>query len=338
MQNTNNILEIKNLKVHFEIDANLLDIESESSRINFFAVDDVSFEIKENETLGIVGESGSGKSVTAFSILRLIPSPPGFISGGKILFGGKDLLLASDNEMHNIRGKLISIVPQEPFSSLNPVMSIGEQISDAISEHNPDLSADEIKEKAIDILKQTEIHDAEKSFFLYPHQFSGGMLQRVVIAIAIVNQPVLLIADEPTTSLDSITQENILNLIHKIKESTSSSSLLLISHDLRVIKKYCDRVIVMYAGMIQETGAVNEIYYSPKHPYTKGLIESLTFTKDENGNLKYIKGNVPGFHTHKDECSFAPRCPFASDKCFNELPDLKNISETQSVRCHLYND
>ena len=240
--------------------------------------------------------------------------------------------------MHNIRGKSISIIPQEPFSSLNPVMTIGEQISDAISAHNPDLSANEIKEKAIDILKQTEIHDAEKSFYLYPHQFSGGMLQRVVIAIAIVNQPVLLIADEPTTSLDSITQENILNLIHKIKESTSSSSLLLISHDLRVIKKYCDRVIVMYAGMIQETGAVNEIYHSPKHPYTKGLIESLTFTKDENGNLKYIKGNVPGFHTHKDECSFAPRCPFASDKCFNELPDLKNISETQSVRCHLYND
>lgn len=338
MQNTNNILEIKNLKVHFEIDAGLPDIETENNRINFYAVDDVSFEIKENETLGIVGESGSGKSVTAFSVLRLIPSPPGFISEGKILFKGKDLLSASDNEMQEIRGKSISIIPQEPFSSMNPVMTIGEQISDTISAHNPDLSANGIKEKAIDILKQTEIHDAEKSFYMYPHQFSGGMLQRVVIAIAIVNQPVLLIADEPTTSLDSITQENILNLIHKIKESTSSSSLLLISHDLRVIKKYCDRVIVMYAGMIQETGTINEIYYSPKHPYTKGLLESLTFTKDENGNLKYIKGNVPGFHTHKDECSFAPRCPFASDKCFNILPDLKNISETQSVRCHLYND
>lgn len=335
MQDINNILEVKNLSVQFAIDTRQAGIESNQTEIKLKAVDDISFVINQNESVGIVGESGSGKSVTAYSILKLIPSPPGEISNGEIWFKNKNLLKISDDELRKIRGKEISIIPQEPVNSLNPVLTIREQMVDAFLAHK-NMTEKEAEAESIELLKQTGINDAEKFFNKYPHQFSGGMLQRVVISIAIANHPSLLIADEPTTSLDTVTQTKILNLIFDIKKINITSSLLFISHDLKIIKRMCDKVLVMYAGKIQETGKINEIYNTPKHPYTQGLFQASSFSKDETGNFRNIKGNVPELHNLPQGCRFSPRCPYAFDKCFVDEPELKGISETQKVRCHLY--
>lgn len=340
----NKLVEIQNLKTYFFVEATDKQItsgfESEKSlkgKVPAKAVDDVSFDIYEGEVLGIVGESGSGKSVTANSILRLVPDPPGRIVGGKILFRGKNLLEITYEEMQTYRGKEISMIFQEPLTSLNPVMKIGDQVTEVIAQHEKNLTKEEVFAKAVKMLEAVGIPDAEKRMKDYPHQFSGGMRQRVMIAMALSCNPSLLIADEPTTALDVTIQAQILELMTKIKDEKKDSAVLLITHNLGVVAELCDRVIVMYGGKIQEIANVYSIFEHPKHPYTIGLLESLPDparpTKDK---LKAIPGLIPHILELPKGCKFCTRCTQVMDKCWDEEPELKEISEGHLVRCHLY--
>ena len=324
------ILEVKNLKTSFFTD------EGEMK-----AVDDVSFNVYKGKTLGIVGESGCGKSVTSLSIMRLIPNPPGRIVGGEILYKGRDLLTYSPSEMRMVRGNEISMIFQEPMTSLNPVFTIGNQIRETIKLHQK-LSKSDTQNKAIEMLKLVGIPAPEKRINDYPHQLSGGMRQRVMIAMALSCNPHILIADEPTTALDVTIQAQILELLKEL-QSKVGMGLILITHDLGVIAEVADEVIVMYAGRVVEHAPVREIFRHPKHPYTKGLLGSIpTLNKDPTGKIKKkrleaIPGIVPNLLHLPQGCRFQERCSYVQDLCRAQEPDLRNYAENNEnshlIRC-----
>ena len=295
------------------------------------AVDGVSFEIYKGETLGVVGESGCGKSVTSLSIMRLIPEPPGKIEGGRIMFEGEDLVNKSQSQMRKIRGNDISMIFQEPMTSLNPVYTVGDQITEAIILHQK-VSKKEAKEQAIDMLKKVGIPSPEQRVDEYPHQLSGGMRQRVMIGMALSCNPKLLIADEPTTALDVTIQAQILELMKDLKDEFNTSTML-ITHDLGVVAEVSDRVAVMYAGKVVEYSDVDTIFHNPKHPYTWGLLKSIPKLDQSVDRLLTIEGVVPSPHNLPEGCSFHPRCRFATDKCREQEPNIEDIEPGHSIRC-----
>ena len=315
-----NILSIKDLHTYFHTDDGIAK-----------AVDGVSFDLKEGETLGIVGESGCGKSVTALSILRLLPKDVGVIEGGEILFEGKDIVKMSDIEIRTIRGNKISMIFQEPMTSLNPAYTCGNQIVEVIKTHQ-NVNGSEAKSKTIDILKSVGIPSPEQRFNEYPHQLSGGLRQRVMIAIALACEPKVLIADEPTTALDVTVQAQILELIKSLQVKYNMS-VILITHDLGVVADTCNRVIVMYASKIVEEGLVSEVFKEPKHPYTLALMESIPKLNEKRERLQTIEGTVPSSLEYNTGCHFANRCSLADNRCHNEEPLLTRLSETHSASC-----
>lgn len=314
------LLDVRNLKTYFYIEDSVIT-----------AVDLVSFVVQEGETLGIVGESGSGKSVTALSIMRLIPSPPAKIVDGKILFKGEDLLLKSEDEMRRIRGNEISMIFQEPMTSLNPVLTIGAQISEAIMLHEG-VSKKEALEKSEHLLHLCKVSLPKKRLRQYPHELSGGMRQRAMIAMALACNPSLLIADEPTTALDVTVQAQILDLILELQKRMGTA-VLFITHDLGVINEVADNVAVMYCGRIVEYGPTKDVLRHPLHPYTKGLLASLPTIKGPRKPLKSIKGSVPSPQEILSGCRFAPRCDYASDRCVHTEPTLSKVDD-RLVRCY----
>ncbi|MDI3317514.1 MAG: ABC transporter ATP-binding protein [Bacillota bacterium] len=295
------------------------------------AVDGVSFDLGRGETLGIVGESGSGKSVTSLSIMRLISDPPGRIAGGRILFEGRDLLRLSEREMRKIRGNEISMIFQEPMTSLNPVFTVGYQIEESIRLHQK-VDARESRARAIEMLRRVGIPSPEVRVDQYPHQMSGGMRQRVMIAMALACNPKLLIADEPTTALDVTIQAQILELIKELKKEFGTA-VLLITHDMGVVADMCDRVIVMYAGKVVEEAPVDDLFERPLHPYTEGLLHSIPSMERRREKLHVIEGNVPNPLALPKGCAFAPRCPYAVDRCRQEEPPLETAAAGRRVAC-----
>lgn len=322
----NVILEVKDLETTFFTDDG-----------NIAAVDHISFVIREGEVLGIVGESGCGKSVTSLSIMGLVPSPPGKITSGEILLEGQNLVNFSEKQMRSIRGKDIAMIFQEPMTSLNPLFTVGNQLTEAILIHNKKWSRKQVNDKAIEIMKLVGLPRAEQLMKDYPHQLSGGMRQRVMIAMALVCNPKVLIADEPTTALDVTIQAQILKLMKDLNERLNTA-VLLITHDLGVVAETCERVIVMYAGQIVEEAPVVEIFRNPQHPYTKGLIQSVPDMRYKKEKLYSIPGNVPKPGSIKAGCRFAPRCEYAMERCLTMNPPLYQSSSTHEARCFLLDD
>lgn len=317
-----NILQVKNLKTYFHTEVGLVK-----------AVNDVSFDVEKGKTLGIVGESGCGKSMTSLSIMRLIEKP-GKIEGGEILLDGEDIVKMSEDEMRKIRGKKIAMIFQEPMTSLNPVFTIGQQLIEALLLHE-NMTKKEAKERAIEMLKLVKIPLAERRFDEYPHQLSGGMRQRVMIAMALCCNPKLLICDEPTTALDVTIQAQILDLINELKEKTGTS-VMMITHDLGVIAEVADDVMVMYAGQVVEKASCDQIFDQPLHPYTDGLMKCIPkLDDDDTKELSVIKGMVPSFDDMPAGCTFCPRCPEAREICRCKMPDLVDV-DGRKVRCFKY--
>lgn len=299
------------------------------------AVDNVDFRIRQGEVLGIVGESGCGKSVTSLSIMGLVPSPPGKIVGGEILFQDKDLTKLSDKEMRQIRGDDIAMIFQEPMTSLNPLFTIGNQLREALKIHKKDWSKQQIQDRAVEMMKLVGLPRAEALLNEYPHQLSGGMRQRVMIAMALLCDPKVLIADEPTTALDVTIQAQILKLIKNLNERLDTA-VLLITHDLGVVAETCERVVVMYGGKIVEEAPVHTIFNDPQHPYTRGLLESVPDMRYKKERLYSIPGNVPKPGSIKTGCKFAARCEFAFDRCLSENPELYETAADHQTRCFLF--
>lgn len=323
MENTNNnILEIKNLHTYFYTDSGVIK-----------SVDGVDIELREGTTLGIVGESGSGKSVTALSVMGLLMGTTGKVAEGEILFEGRDLTKLDDEERRKMRGEKISMIFQEPMTSLNPVMKIGDQITECILMHN-NISKQEAWDKAVEMLKLTGVPRVERMMKEYPFQLSGGQRQRVMIAMALVCKPKILIADEPTTALDVTIQAQILDLMENLKQKTGTS-ILFITHDLGVVAEVCDDVVVMYSGRVVEKGDVRSIFASPSHPYTKGLLASIPKLGECAEELESIPGNVPNPKYMPQGCKFAPRCSCAFDKCRGEEPGFYDVGEGHMSRCWL---
>lgn len=314
------LLQVKDLKTYFYTDDGVVK-----------AVDGVNFEVEAGKTIGVVGESGCGKSITAMSILRLIPDPPGRIVNGEIMFDGRDLTKLTDEEIRHIRGNDISMIFQEPMTSLNPVFTSGYQIMEALMLHQK-LNESEAKKKAIEMIKMVGIPRPEKIVDEYPHQLSGGMRQRVMIAMALSCQPKLLIADEPTTALDVTIQAQILELMNSLKEKLNTS-IMLITHDLGVVAEMADHVVVMYSGKIVEDAPVTELFGNPRHPYTIGLMNSIPSLIDEGKRLENIKGSVPNPLFLPKGCYFNPRCKFATDECRKAQPELREIAPGHKVSC-----
>ncbi len=315
------LLAIRDLVVGFETDHGLLR-----------AVDGVSFDVPAGKTVGVVGESGCGKTVTAFSIMRLLPQPMGKIIGGQILFEGRDLVGATPEEMHAIRAARIGMVFQEPLSALNPVHTIGRQIAEVFLEHKTKDQREALR-LAVEMLRLVGIPAPEVRVGEYPHQLSGGMRQRVVIAMALACQPALLIADEPTTALDVTIQAQILELIRELQQKLGMA-VLLITHDLGVIAENCDEVVVMYAGRVAERGTVEQIFDRPSHPYTRGLLASIPRLEHERKTrLATIEGLVPALHEMPAGCRFQNRCPLAADACRAAQPPLEEISPGHTAAC-----
>jgi oligopeptide transport system ATP-binding protein len=308
-----------------------------TSEGTYKAVDGVTFAIEEGETLGLVGESGCGKSVTSLSILRLIPTPPGRIESGRIFYRGKDLLTLPDKGMRSIRGNKISMIFQEPMTSLNPVFTIGDQIGEVFQVHRGMRRRAALQE-AVRMLELVRIPSAAQRAKEYPHQMSGGMRQRVMIAMALACNPDLLIADEPTTALDVTVQAQILNLMEELK-AQFNSSILMITHDLGVIAEISDHVAVMYAGQIVEYADVKSLYARPLHPYTHGLLKSIPRIDEikRKKKLYSIEGNVPDPSSHPAGCRFHPRCPYMTPECVEGIPPLYEVSPTHAVRCVHWN-
>lgn len=301
------------------------------------AVDHVSFHVNEGEVLGIVGESGCGKSVTSLSIMRLVPKPPGKIVGGEIRFQDKDLVKLSESKMRKIRGNEIAMIFQEPMTSLNPLFTIGSQMMEAVLIHHKKMSKKEAKARCIEMLQLVGLPRSEALFDDFPHQLSGGMRQRVMIAMSLVLDPKVLIADEPTTALDVTTQAQILKLIRDLNNRLNTA-VILITHDLGVVAETCERVVVMYSGQVIEEAPVKKIFEEPKHPYTQGLLQSIPDVREEKDRLFSIEGNVPRPGSIKQGCRFASRCKFAFDRCFQEDPEIYSTSDDQHVRCFLYDE
>lgn len=314
------LLKVENLAVEFGPKTNPIR-----------AVNGVSFEIEAGGAVGIVGESGSGKSITSLSILRLIPEPPGRIVQGRVELNGVNLLDLPRAKMPDIRGREIAMIFQEPMSSLNPLMTIGDQIGEAIVLHSA-LDREARRRRVIEVLNLVGIPDAAGRVDAYPHQFSGGMRQRVMIAMALACSPKLLIADEPTTALDVTIQAQVLELMKRVRSATNTA-ILLISHDLGVIADVCERVIVMYAGRVVEDGDVRSIFRRPSHPYTRGLLESIPHLRDQRRRLFQIPGSVPLPGTVKQGCPFYSRCSLRVDECAREMPPMFRFGESHTAAC-----
>ncbi len=321
MEKKEEMLRVSDLRTHFYTHDGLVP-----------AVDGVSFKIRKGETLCVVGESGCGKSVTAMSILKLVPIPPGKYVSGEILFNGEDLLKKSNDEMRMIRGNDIAIIFQEPMTSLNPVFTVGNQICETVMLHQG-MNKSEAMKVAVEMLRKVGIPSPEKRVKEYPHQLSGGMRQRVMIAMALSCNPILLIADEPTTALDVTIQAQILDLMRKMKEETESS-IMFITHDLGVVAEMADRIVVMYAGKIVEEGSAAEIFNNSKHPYTIGLLNSIPRLEGKRKeDLHVIEGMVPSMYNLPKGCKFNPRCEHALDICKSQEPSLKVIDNDEERKC-----
>lgn len=317
------LLKIENLKTHFFTEDGLVP-----------AVDGVSLEVNRGETLAVVGESGSGKSITALSVMRLVPTPPGRIMDGKIWFDGEDLLEKTEAEMRDIRGNRISMIFQEPMTSLNPVFRVGYQIAESLMQHR-DMDKKEAWQVAVDMLRLTGIPTPEKRVQDFPHQMSGGMRQRVMIAMALACEPQLLIADEPTTALDVTIQAQILDLMMELK-AKFDTSIILITHDLAVVAEVADRAVVMYCGQVVEEGPVESLLTNPLHPYTEGLLKSIPRLDDERERLYMIEGMVPNLLKLPQGCYFHPRCPYATETCRTRPPVMVEAGAGRRVCCWRY--
>ena len=317
------LLQVRGLTTQFRTDRGLVT-----------AVDGVSFDVNAGETVAVVGESGSGKSVTALSILRLIPSPPGQIVAGEILFEGRDLINMTDREIRAIRGDRIAMIFQEPMSSLNPTLTVGMQIAEPINLHRGKSWRDALDD-ARGLLETVRIPDARSRVGAYPHQFSGGMRQRAMIAMALACKPKLIIADEPTTALDVTVQAQILDLLKALTKETNSA-LMLITHDLGVVARYADRVVVMYAGRVIEQAPARELYANPRHPYTRGLLASIPrLDSDTSIPLEPIPGSPPDLASLPQGCAFAPRCRQAIARCATQRPVLRQVTPNHAHACLL---
>ena len=314
------VLEVEDLKTYFQTRWGTIK-----------AVDGVSFDLRRGETLGIVGESGSGKSVTMLSLMRLIPTPPGQIVGGKILLEGNDLLQLTEKEMSNVRGSQIALIIQDPMTSLNPVFTIGNQVGEAIKIHQ-EIPNSGVLQRVLDVLRKVNIPAAETRVRDYPHQMSGGMRQRVVGAIGISCEPMVLIADEPTTSLDVTIQAQYLKLLKDLQQA-SNIALIFITHDFGIVAKMCDRVAVMYAGKIVEMGDVREIFNNPSHPYTEALLASVPKLEEDVDRLYSIEGQPPALHDLPAGCPFAPRCQYVMDRCLEAYPPTISLTERHYAAC-----
>jgi oligopeptide transport system ATP-binding protein len=297
------------------------------------AVDDFSFDVAPGETLAVVGESGSGKSVTALSILRLIPNPPGQITGGQILFEGEDLIGAPLTHLQDVRGGRIAYIFQDPVTTLNPLLPVGEQVAESLRRHQG-LSRQAAARRAVELLDRVRIPEPRQKASAFPHQMSGGQRQRVVIAMALANQPALLIADEPTTALDVTTQARVLELLNELRRETGAA-LIFITHDLGVVRRICSRVAVLYAGRVVETSPTAELFYAPQHPYTRGLIAAVPRTSRGATALATIPGSVPADPGAIEGCAFRERCELAIDRCAYERPELREVRERHLAACHV---
>ena len=319
------LLDIENLQTHFYVRGQVAK-----------AVDDVSLEIQAGQTLGLVGESGCGKSVTAHSIIRLIPDPPGKIVSGRILFEGTDLVSIPEDRMRRIRGNQISMIFQEPMTSLNPVFTVGEQVGEVLRLHQG-LSRHDARSRVVEIFQMVGIPAPDKRLSDYPHQMSGGMRQRVMIAMALACNPRLMIADEPTTALDVTIQAQILDLMNKLKDETGAA-ILFITHDLGVIAEMAQRVAVMYAGRVMEYADVDDLFSTPKHPYTVGLLRSIPVLghKTQEGRLNAISGIVPSLFNLPNGCLFSDRCPDVFNDCRHIEPDMFSVGDNHYARCLKY--
>lgn len=318
------LLEVKNLVTEFKTEEGWVQ-----------AVRGVSFYVNPGETVGLVGESGCGKSVTARSIMRLIPQPPGRIPEGQVLFKGQDLLALDEYEMRKIRGNQISMIFQDPMTSLNPVLRVGFQLEEALMLHQKELTSKQRQDVALEMMRKVKIPSPEQRLQEYPHQLSGGMRQRVMIAMALACRPKLLLADEPTTALDVTVQAQILHLLQELREDFDTA-IVLITHDLGVVAEVCDRIMVMYLGEIVEAGTTTEVFGNPKHPYTVSLMRSIPKIRghrEPGARLQTIRGMVPTLDKIPIGCSFAQRCDFAQERCRNEHPTLEYLSETTAQRC-----
>jgi oligopeptide/dipeptide ABC transporter ATP-binding protein len=319
------ILSIKNLVVEFKTDDGVV-----------HAVDDITYDVFPGETLGIVGESGSGKSVSTMSILGLIPQPPGRIASGSAMFKDRDLLKLKRREMQQFRGDEVAMVFQDPMTSLNPVLTVGYQLGEAIKTHYPKKKDDEVKKRVIDLLRLVGVPNPDQRYSQYPHEFSGGMRQRAMIAMSIANSPSLLIADEPTTALDVTIQAQVLEVLKTVQEETNAATIL-ITHDLGIVAELCDRVLVMYAGKIVESGDVHTIFQKPRHPYTIGLMDSLPKLTEDEEWLRPIPGAPPSLINRPTGCAFHPRCFLSQGRlrCREEVPALRSAEgQEHAAACH----
>jgi oligopeptide/dipeptide ABC transporter ATP-binding protein len=309
------VLSIKNLAVEFKTDDGVV-----------HAVDDITYDVFPGETLGIVGESGSGKSVSTLSILGLIPQPPGRIVSGTAMFKGQDLLKMKKRDLRRFRGDELAMVFQDPMTSLNPVLKVGYQLGEAIKTHYPKVKKDEVKKRVIDLLRLVGVPNPETRYSQYPHEFSGGMRQRAMIAMAISNSPSLLIADEPTTALDVTIQAQVLEVLKTVQNETNAATIL-ITHDLGIVAELCERVLVMYAGRIVESGDVHTIFQNPRHPYTIGLMDSLPKLTEDEDWLRPIPGQPPSLINRPTGCAFHPRCFHSQGRlsCHEDVPLLRKV-------------
>jgi oligopeptide/dipeptide ABC transporter ATP-binding protein len=319
------LVQVKDLSIGFTVEEQYIR-----------AVDSVSFDLARGESLGLVGESGCGKSVTAMSILKLLPIPPGRIEKGSIVFNGKNVLSLPPTELYGIRGREIGVIFQEPMTSLNPVKRVGEQVAEALTVHFPGMGENALRERTLALFREVGLPNREDIYGMYPHNLSGGMRQRAVIAIAIACNPKLLIADEPTTALDVTIQAQIMELIKSLQKQYNMA-LILITHNMGLVTTTCDRVIVMYAGRFAEVAAVKDLFRRPLHPYTKGLLQSIPALDTKGGSLSSIKGTVPHPNEFLPGCRFAPRCPDRFKKCDQKTPPpLKEQKKGRWVSCWLY--
>ena len=317
---TRNVLEFRGYRMGFLIDEQVCDL-----------IDGLSFSVREGSVLGVVGESGCGKSMTALSVLRLLPAAAQ-VQGGEILFNGENLLAKTEAEMEKIRGRDIAMVFQEPMTSLNPVHSVGRQIAEVFRIHRPEMGADARRSATVALLREVGIANPEQRCDQFPHQLSGGMRQRVMIAIAVACRPQILLADEPTTALDGTIQAQVLSLMQELKQQTQGS-IMLITHNLGVVAETCNEVVIMYAGRIVEIGSIGDIFDHPTHPYTRGLLASLPSLVADRGELYSIPGSVPSVENLEPGCRFAPRCSHRRDICTREVPALAEVSTGHAVAC-----
>lgn len=316
-----NVLSINNLKTYFKTEDGVVK-----------ACDGVSYELKKGEVLGVVGESGSGKSVTCMSVMQLVPQPPGYYAGGEVMFEGKDLLKLSQRQMRDIRGQSISMIFQDPMTALNPYLKVGTQLIEVLVAHKK-ISSDAAFKRCVEMMAKTGIPMPDKRMNMYPHELSGGLRQRVMIAMALLNEPSVLIADEPTTALDVTIQAQILDLIKELNQNFGTS-VIFISHNLGVVAGMTDRVAVMYAGRVVETASTSELFKNPQHPYTKALLASLPRLDEDRGNsLQPIHGLPPSLEDLPSGCYFHPRCSQKTERCEHSYPDRKNINEGHWATC-----